>query len=155
MTKRQNSKIRAAVLHKALGFRTRQAAAHWRKPGLLPPMHKPGRDSYYLKGTPSRHLATPEFKADEENRTELKANSFLWTMLADFYTKYPSTRARFPSEGLVATPEFLIRPAASHNETRYLRIRSRTERSTACSGSCSTDCGRVSPEAVRLRTKRF
>jgi hypothetical protein len=60
---------------------------------------------------PSRILATPEFKADEENRTELKANSFLWTMLADFYTKYPSTRARFPSEGLVATPEFLLSSA--------------------------------------------
>jgi len=58
---------------------------------------------------PSRILATPEFKADEENRTELKANSFLWTMLADFYTKYPSARGRFPSERLVATPEFLIR----------------------------------------------
>jgi|ERR1039457_7157193 hypothetical protein len=73
---------------------------------------------------PSRILATPEFNADEGNRAELKANSFLWTMLADFYTKYPSTRARFPSEGLVATPEFLIRPAppASHSETRYLRM---------------------------------
>ncbi len=60
---------------------------------------------------PSRILATPEFKADEENRTELKANSFLWTMLADFYTKYPSARGRFPSERLVATPVVRIPPA--------------------------------------------
>ena len=66
---------------------------------------------------PSRILATPEFNADEGNRAELKANSFLWTMLADFDPKYPSTRARFPSEGLLATPEFLIRPAPADSHT--------------------------------------
>src|ERR1019366_4969054 len=70
---------------------------------------------------PGRILATPEFKVNDRHRTRTESELTLSTMLADFDPKYPSTRAYFPSESLLATPRFLIRPApaGSRSETRF------------------------------------
>jgi hypothetical protein len=58
---------------------------------------------------PGRILATPEFKVNDRHRTRTESELTLSTMLADFDPKYPSTRAYFPSERLLATPKVLIR----------------------------------------------
>src|SRR5450759_1705620 len=57
---------------------------------------------------PGRILATPEFKVNDRHRTRTESELTLSTMLADFDPKYPSTRAYFPSERLLATPKVLI-----------------------------------------------
>src|ERR1039457_5801901 len=65
---------------------------------------------------PGRILATPEFKVNDRHRTRTESELTLSTMLADFDPKYPSTRAYFPSERLLATPKVLIpfAPASRH-----------------------------------------
>src|ERR1019366_5841477 len=67
---------------------------------------------------PGRILATPEFKVNDRHRTRTESELTLSTMLADFDPKYPSTRAYFPSERLLATPKVLI-PFAPAGSPRF------------------------------------
>ena len=68
-----------------------------------------------------------------------------------------NTRAGFPSEGFLATPMFLIRPApaASHSETRYLRIGFRERRRTLRHPARSGLPRAALPVALGSRYKRF